>query len=56
MGRPREFDERQALEQAMQVFWAKGYEAASLCDLPLIEFCRGLGPRRGLEIGRSGNP
>lgn len=33
MGRPREFDEGQALERAMQVFWAKGYEPASLHDL-----------------------
>ena len=33
MGRPREFDETQALERAMEVFWAKGYEAATLCDL-----------------------
>ncbi len=33
MGRPREFDERQALEQAMHVFWKKGYESTTLCDL-----------------------
>jgi AcrR family transcriptional regulator len=32
-GRPRAFDPGVALERAMHVFWAKGYEGASLSDL-----------------------
>ena len=33
MGRPREFDETKALAQIMDVFWAKGFEGATLSDL-----------------------
>src|SRR5438552_7562734 len=32
-GRPRAFDPDTGLERAMHVFWAKGYEGATLSDL-----------------------
>lgn len=32
-GRPRTFDRTAALRRAMEVFWAKGYEGASISDL-----------------------
>ncbi len=32
-GRPRNFNREQALERALRVFWAKGYEGAQLVDL-----------------------
>jgi TetR/AcrR family transcriptional regulator, copper-responsive repressor len=32
-GRPREFDKQAALNQAMRVFWKKGFDGTSLVDL-----------------------
>src|SRR5690606_31017417 len=32
-GRPRSFDRDAALDQAMRVFWAKGFAGASMSDL-----------------------
>ena len=32
-GRPRSFDEAEALDQATRVFWAKGYDGATVDDL-----------------------
>jgi AcrR family transcriptional regulator len=33
MGRPREFDMDQALDEAMEVFWRHGYEGATIAEL-----------------------
>lgn len=33
IGRPRQFDETEALEKAMEVFWDRGYEAAGMTEL-----------------------
>ena len=33
LGRPREFDEDEALAQILDVFWAKGFEGTSMSDL-----------------------
>src|SRR5262245_18551060 len=32
-GRPREFDRDEALQRAMKLFWAQGYEGTTLADL-----------------------
>ncbi|MBS2021319.1 MAG: TetR/AcrR family transcriptional regulator [Deltaproteobacteria bacterium] len=40
-GRPRSFDELEAVEKAIQVFWAKGYDGVTIDDLVA-----------GMEVGR----
>ncbi len=33
MGRPKEFDEAEVLERAVELFWARGYQATSVQDI-----------------------
>lgn len=33
VGRPREFDEGEVLDRAMEAFWRSGFQATSVCDL-----------------------
>lgn len=33
LGRPREFDEKEVLERALETFWSRGYDGTSIQDL-----------------------
>jgi AcrR family transcriptional regulator len=35
-GRPREFDRQKALQRAMELFWARGYEGTTLANLEKV--------------------
>ncbi len=56
MARPREFDEADALDKAMQVFWSKGYEGTGISDLlEAMQIARGslykaFGDKKGLFL------
>jgi len=49
-GRPRSFDESEALDRAMRVFWQKGYEGTSTHDLTVV-----MGIQPGSLYGTFGN-
>ena len=49
MGRPKEFDEQEALLKAMRLFWVHGYKATSIQDL-----VDGMGIGRGSLYGTFG--
>lgn len=55
-GRPKSFDDNDALESAMQVFWRSGYDAASLDELlnamqiPRQSLYRTFSDKRGLFL------
>lgn len=49
MGRPKEFDENEALMKAMRLFWVHGYKATSIQDL-----VDGMGIGRGSLYGTFG--
>lgn len=60
LGRPKEFGRQETLGKGMQVFWAKGYKAASVHELlEAIDINRGsmydtFGDKRSLFLGAVG--